>query len=150
MFGDTFLLKFLLFPLNDFASNKCCTPGVSVTGVGIFFHHETHDGAKFPVVRSITEKGSASRQGSIATGEILLRVDGLSCRDWDSKELQNKVRSGSAMLNTCSIGGAVYYEEIQQELNRMCLSALICLFCMDLKKIRHDIFEPFPASHAYR
>jgi hypothetical protein len=113
------LVEIPAFSWNDFEINKCCTSGVSVKGVGIFFHHETHDGAKFPVVRSITEKGSASRQGSIATGEILLRVDGLSCRDWDSKELQNKVRSGSAMLNTCSIGGAVYYEEIKQELNRI-------------------------------
>ena len=60
-------------------------------GVGLFFERESHDGAKYPVVQDVTEKGSADREGSIKTGEILLRVDGQSCRDMTLTDLKSAV-----------------------------------------------------------
>jgi hypothetical protein len=60
-------------------------------GVGLFFERESHDGAKYPVVQDVTEKGSADREGSIKTGEILLRVDGRSCRDMTLTDLKSAV-----------------------------------------------------------
>lgn len=62
-----------------------------VTGVGVFFERDTHDGSWFPIVKDVTQKGSASREGSIKSGELLLSVDGRSCRDLSLTDLRSLV-----------------------------------------------------------
>ena len=42
-------------------------------------------------MQDVTEKGSADREGSIKTGEILLRIDGRSCRDMTLTDLKSAV-----------------------------------------------------------
>ena len=69
----------------------CLCLAFLITGVGLFFERIIHDGSLFPVVKDITEKGSAYREGSIKTGAIMLAVDGRSCRDMTLADLKNMV-----------------------------------------------------------
>jgi len=71
------------------------------TGVGLFFEREMHDGSYFPVIKDITQKGSAYREGTIKTSEILLSVDGKSCREMSLNELKGVVRTASVTLFVC-------------------------------------------------
>lgn len=60
-------------------------------GVGLFFEREMHDGSFFPVIKDITHKGSAYREGTIKSGEILISVDGKSCRGMSLVEIKSSV-----------------------------------------------------------
>jgi len=62
-----------------------------LSGVGLFFERTLYNGSLFPVVKEITEKGSAYREGSIKTGAVLLAVDGRSCRDITLNDLKSLV-----------------------------------------------------------
>ena len=63
------------------ASGTQSVRGTGQAGIGLFFEKEEYDGSMFPVVRNVTERGSAWREGSIKSGEILMNVDGRPCRD---------------------------------------------------------------------
>lgn len=56
-----------------------------------------HDGSYFPVVKDITERGSAYREGSIKTGAIMLAVDGRSCRDITLVDLKTLVHDAACL-----------------------------------------------------
>ena len=67
-----------------------------MSGVGLFFERILYDGSLFPVVKEITERGSAYREGSIKTGAVLLAVDGHSCRDLTLADLKALVATFAA------------------------------------------------------
>ena len=86
--GNTLLscVCVLLHPDNRFSVHT------TKPGIGLFFEKESLDGSTFPVVKDITHKGSAFREGSVKTGEVLLYIDGRSCRDITLKTLKESVR----------------------------------------------------------
>lgn len=90
------------------------------TGVGLFFEREMHDGSYFPVIKDITQKGSAYREGTIKTSEILLSVDGKSCREMSLTELKGAVRIASVTLFVCVFG------------KYLCLCSRVSGFCVSL------------------
>jgi len=72
-------------------SGSATVRSTGMAGVGLFFEREMHDGSYFPVIKDITQKGSAYREGTIKTSEILLSVDGKSCREMSLTELKGAV-----------------------------------------------------------